>query len=87
MTRTTVSFKPTESSTFKDGEHKIVVEIENSSIRHGWRMIVDRSESHVTSHYQGILCHKGYAICTDFWRGEPAPAFVPFRVVECQKAD
>jgi len=70
--------EPTDRITYTFPLAIIIVEVWNTETIFAWRMIVNNDPSPITSHYSGILCHKGYCLATDYWNGTIKP-FVPFR--------
>lgn len=68
---------------FKDAEtgSEVCVEVINTTEEFKWRLVVDSVASEWTKHYQEILTHMGYAVCTAYWEGSlPIRELVPFKI-------
>lgn len=70
----------TDRRVFRFGSDEIIVEVENSSVRFSWRMLVNGDASRWTTYYDGVLEHKGYCLATAYWDGTFAE-FVPFKAI------
>jgi hypothetical protein len=74
----------TDSKTYRMGQDTIVVEVENSTMRFAWRIIVNGDASRWSRHYDGVLMHKGYCIATAYWEGT-FPEFIPFKIATAEE--
>lgn len=75
--------QPSDLNWFKDPDNgaELCVEVVNTSREFKWRLIVNSCASDWTKHYQGILTHMGYAVCTAYWEGSlPIRELVPFKI-------
>lgn len=67
----------TERREFLNGA--VAVEVQNDSMRFAWRLNVEGDCSYWTTHYQGLLEHKGWFVATAYWEGV-LPVMTPFKV-------
>jgi hypothetical protein len=75
---------PKETKIFRDDQHVIVVHVENSRNQFAWQLEVDGDKSEPTTHYSGVLTHKGYGLATAYWDGV-FPEFIPFAILPVAK--
>lgn len=75
-----MSLKITETKHFAHSSGVgIKIEISNTEESFAWRMEVNGDMSEWTSHYNGILIHKGFAVTTNYWAPE-IKEFTPFKI-------
>lgn len=68
-------------------ENNVEIEVQNDTVRFAWRLVINGIDaSHWTTHYQGLLEHRGWFVATAYWEGI-LPVMIPFKVTEIKAVE